>query len=171
MPLGRGTEPPRPEGGTPETPGRVQPHSLLCESVTSGDLHRREPCFISLGEGPALRCPRPSLGHPETRTILRGKGDASGALGDHRPSAGGRAHRRLPRQMTYLCATPCSMRRGGGPGSGLLPRSPPVRFSRLERSHHPRVSGRCCGLVHLRSMVSVIMLPRYRLYPAAIVIE
>ena len=36
----RGREPPRPEGGTSETPGRVQPHSLLRESVTGGELHR-----------------------------------------------------------------------------------------------------------------------------------
>ena len=38
LPLGRGREPPRPEGGSPKTPGRVQPHSLLRESVTGGDL-------------------------------------------------------------------------------------------------------------------------------------
>ena len=43
----------RPQGGSQETPGHVQPHSLLRESVTSGDLHRLEPCFtgrsLSLG--------------------------------------------------------------------------------------------------------------------------
>ena len=72
-----------PKGGTPETPGHVQPLSLLRESVTSGDLHRQDPCFISPDEGPALRHPRPPLGHPETRTMPWGKGDASGALGDH----------------------------------------------------------------------------------------
>ena len=42
LPLGRGREPLRPEGSTPETPGHVQPDSLLRKSVTSGDLHRRE---------------------------------------------------------------------------------------------------------------------------------
>jgi hypothetical protein len=41
----RGRGPPRPKGGSQETPGHVQPHSLLCESVMSGDLHRPEPCF------------------------------------------------------------------------------------------------------------------------------
>ena len=46
----------RPHGNSQETPGRVQPHSLLCESVTSGDLHRPEPCFIgqSLSSGVEL---------------------------------------------------------------------------------------------------------------------
>ena len=89
LPLGCGWEPPRPDGGTPETPGCVQPHSLLRESVTGGDLHRREPCFISPDEGPVLRHPRPPLGRPETRTRPRGKGDAGGALGNHEPSAMG----------------------------------------------------------------------------------
>src|SRR5215216_36510 len=82
--------PVRPEGGTQETLGRVQPHSLLRESVTSGDLHRREPCFMSPGEGPTLRLPRPPLGRPKTKTGPRGKGDASGTLGDCRPSNGGK---------------------------------------------------------------------------------
>ena len=56
LPLGRGREPSRPEGGTPETPGHVQPHSLLRESVTSRDLHRPEPCFTgwSLSSGVEL---------------------------------------------------------------------------------------------------------------------
>ena len=57
--------PVRPQGGTQETLGRVQPHSLLRESVTSEDLQRREPCFISPNEGPALRHPRPPLGRTE----------------------------------------------------------------------------------------------------------
>jgi hypothetical protein len=48
------------------------------------------PCFTSPDEGPALRLPRPPLGRPETWTRPRGKGDASGALGDCRPSAGGK---------------------------------------------------------------------------------
>ena len=58
----RGREPPRPERGTLETPGRVQPHSLLRESVTGGDLHKREPYFISPDECPALRHPLPPSG-------------------------------------------------------------------------------------------------------------
>ena len=46
----------RPQGDSQETPGRVQPHSLLRESVTSGDLHRPEPCFTgrSLSSGVEL---------------------------------------------------------------------------------------------------------------------
>ena len=102
LPLGRGREPPRPEGGSSETPGHVQLHSLLCESVTGGDLHKHEPCFISPDKVPALRHPQPPLGRPETRTMPRGKGDASGTLGNHGPSAGGRARRRLPgRRPTF----------------------------------------------------------------------
>src|SRR4051812_43502236 len=31
---------PGPEAGAPETPERVQPHSLLRESVTGGELHK-----------------------------------------------------------------------------------------------------------------------------------
>ena len=49
LPLGRGRELPRPEGGTLETPGRVQPHSLLRESVTGGELHRHWPSSQALG--------------------------------------------------------------------------------------------------------------------------
>ena len=46
----------RPQGDSRETPGHVQPHSLLRETVTSGDLHRLEPCFIarSLSSGVEL---------------------------------------------------------------------------------------------------------------------
>ena len=46
--------PVRPEGGTQETPGRVQPHSLLRESVTSEDLHRPEPCFTGRSLSPGV---------------------------------------------------------------------------------------------------------------------
>ena len=49
LPLRRGREPPRPEGDTPETPGRVQPHSLFRESVTGGDLHRHWAFFTGRG--------------------------------------------------------------------------------------------------------------------------
>ena len=45
----------RPQGDSQETPGRVQPHLLLRESVTSGDLHKPEPCFILPDEDPAVR--------------------------------------------------------------------------------------------------------------------
>ena len=46
----------RPQGDSQETPGRVQPHSLLRESVTRRDLHRPEPCFTcqSLSSGVEL---------------------------------------------------------------------------------------------------------------------
>ena len=46
----------RPHGDSQETLLRVQPHSLLHESVTSGDLHRLEPCFTgrSLSSGVEL---------------------------------------------------------------------------------------------------------------------
>ena len=46
----------RPQGDSQETPGRVQPHALLRESVTSGGLHRPEPCFTdrSLSSGVEL---------------------------------------------------------------------------------------------------------------------
>ena len=46
---GRGREPLRPEGGTSETPGCVQPHSLLRESVTGGELHKHWPSSQASG--------------------------------------------------------------------------------------------------------------------------
>ena len=57
--------PVRPHGGT-------QPHSLLHESVTSGDLHRPEPCFMSPDEDPARAPPLTTVG--ETRNQDKTKG-------------------------------------------------------------------------------------------------
>ena len=122
--LGRRREPPRPEGGTPETPGHVQPHSLLRESVTSGDLHRHEPYFILPDEGPALHHPRPPLVRPEARTKPRGKADASGTLGDHRSSAGGKAHQRLPGRGPTSGGHPAPCGAGKGLAPGPSPAAP-----------------------------------------------
>lgn len=85
-----GGTPVRSQGGAQETSGRVQPLSLLHESVTRGDLHRPEPCFMSPDEDSAMRHPRPLLGSTETRRRPRGKGDAGRVLGDRRPSTGGK---------------------------------------------------------------------------------
>ena len=109
MPVGRGREPPRPEGGTPETLGRVQPHTLLRESVTSGDLHRREPYFISPDEGPALRLPRPPLGATGNQDATKGaKGTpaAPSATTGPLPGVGFSAP---PQQRAYLRGAPCSV--------------------------------------------------------------
>ena len=79
----------RPQGDSQETPGRVQPYSLLRESVTSGDLHRPEPCFtcrsLSLGvelpevldvlgilDGDPVLCLQEREPGVETRAILNG---------------------------------------------------------------------------------------------------
>src|SRR4051812_2029536 len=71
---------PGPKAGTPETPGRVQPHSLLRESVTGrrasqelGLLHRYRPCFISPDEGLALR-------HTLVPPTTTGNQDAAGGV-------------------------------------------------------------------------------------------
>jgi hypothetical protein len=59
------------------------PNSLLRESVTSGDLHRR----MALDEDPAPRTPQPPLGRPETRTGPRGEGLCGRRWGGREPRA------------------------------------------------------------------------------------
>src|SRR3954467_7471819 len=128
---------PGPEDGTPETPGRVQPHSLLRESVTErrashalGLLHRNRPCFISPDEGPALR-------HTLVPPTTTGNQDAAGGV-ERSPAVPptttgpppGVGPQAPPQRRAYLLRTPCSERRGGDVGSlplsgspcGLLPR-------------------------------------------------
>ena len=135
LPLGHWREPPRPEGGSPETPGRVQPHSLLRESVTGrrasqalGLLHRYRPCFISPDEGPALRhtlLPPTTAGdrgrRQWDRAVASGSPDDTGRLSGVGPGV-------PPWQRAYLLRTPCSKRRVGEAGSRPLscsPRCPP----------------------------------------------
>ncbi len=128
---GRGREPLSPEGGTPETPGHVQPHSLLRESVTGRELHRHwafftgtKPCFISPDEGPALRHPRPPLGgvrKPGRHQGAKGTPVAPSATTGPLPGEGSPAP---PRQRAYLRGMPHSVCRGEGPGSRPLSCSP-----------------------------------------------
>ena len=107
----------RPEGGSPEIPGRVQPHSLLRESVTGGDLYRREPYFISPDEGPALHLPRPPLGATGNQDATKGAKGTPAATTGPLPGVGFSAP---PQQRAYLWGGPCFMRRGEGSGSRLL---------------------------------------------------
>ena len=160
LPLGCVWEPHEAQGGTQKTPGNVQPHSLLRESVTSEDLHRPKPCFMSPDEDPGLRHPRPPLGRPETWTRPRGKGDAGGALGDCRPSAGGKGSPApspvgdLPPSSVLLRTT------RGRPWLWAPPMLLPGPFVFLRQGCRPRSPDSGCALVHLRSMVSASVLLR-----------
>ena len=117
LPLRRGREPPRPRCGAIETPGRVQPHSLLRESVTGGDLQS-----VSLASYRQTRAPPcATLDH---RWGVRKPGRDQGARGTlavpsatMTPLPGERAQRRLPGRG------PTSMQRLApcGAGEGKAP--------------------------------------------------
>ena len=122
---------PGPKAGTPETPGRVQPHSLLRESVTGrrasqalGLLHRYWPCFISPDEGPALRhtlVPSTTTGNQDAADGVERSPAVPPTTTGPLPGAGPKAP---PQQRAYLLRTPCSECRGGDAGSRPLSCSP-----------------------------------------------
>lgn len=156
-PLGRGREPPRPEGGSPETPGRVQPHSLFRESVTSVDLHRREPCFISPDEGPPCATLDHCWGIQKPGRRQGAKGTPAAPSATRGPLPGGRLASAYPAEDlppgdALLRATQ---------GGALLPDptpQPPMRLPWRDGGCHAGAVVYHCDLIHLRPMVSVSLL-------------
>ena len=114
----------RPQGDSQETLGRVQPHSLLRESVTGGDLHRHEPCFISPDEGLALRhtlVPSTTTRNQDATDGVEWPQAVPPTTMGPPPGAGPEAP---PQRRAYLLRTPCFERRGGDVESLPLSCSP-----------------------------------------------
>ena len=142
------------------------PNLLLREGVMGGELHRHWAFFIGIGLSSYHQTRAPPCttldhhwGRPETRMTPRGKGDASGALGDHGSSSGGRLTSAspaegLPPGGTLLRATR---------GDASLPApllQPPVRSSWRKVGRRAGAAIRRCDLILLRPMVSVSLLLR-----------
>ena len=76
----------RPQGDSQETPGRVQPHALLRESVTSGDLHRSDPCFTGRSRSSGVELPEvldvPGILDGDPILRLKAHGARPGDVGD-----------------------------------------------------------------------------------------
>ena len=118
-------------------------------SLTSYRLTRAPPCATPYHRRDDRKPGRPN----------EGRGDASGALGDHGFSAGGKVAVATP---TEVLPPGVALLRATWGGALLLAPSmqPPACFPWRKGGCCTGVVGRCCDLIHLQPMVSVSLLLR-----------